>query len=345
MIKKLPKSILPSAAWKVVISLVFLFGLLGLSRLFTYSAKIQTNDDLYQKYFNDNYKIFAVNIPDDLNFSGEQVPIQDFEVRERIDREFLVNTYWQSSTLLLAKRSNRWFPVITPILKRNGIPEDFKYLAVVESGFMHGVSSKGAAGYWQFIPSTAKAYGLRVDDDIDERYHVEKSTEAACRFFKDSYKELKSWTLVAAAFNMGINGVQRQLIRQQVDNYYDLLLNEETARYVFRILAMKEILGNPRRYGFVFRKKDLYPAIPVKKVKIDTSITNLPAFAETQGINYKLLKYFNPWIRTDELKVKSDESFTLSLPGESVKDYSLLMRMADAEMGEPVIPTTETDSL
>jgi hypothetical protein len=345
VIKKLSKKLLPSAWWKIFISFIFLFGLLGMSRLFNYSAKIKTNDDLYQKYFNDNYKIFAVNVPDDLNFAGELVPLQDFEVRERIDREFLVNTYWQSSTLLLAKRSNRWFPVITPILKRNNIPEDFKYLAVVESGFLHGVSPKGAAGYWQFIPSTAKAYGLRVDDDIDERYHVEKSTEAACKYLNDSYKQLGSWTLVAAAFNMGISGVQKQLIRQQVTSYYDLLLNEETARYVFRILAMKEILSNPRRYGFVFRKKDLYPSIQTTKVKIDTTIKSLPSFAESQGLNYKLLKYFNPWIRTDELKVGANESFTLSLPHESVKDYELLLRMADAEMGEPAIPSTETDSL
>ena len=150
--------------------------MLGIVRIFNFSAKLQTNDDLYQKYFTDSYKVFAVNIPADLNFAGEQVPLQDFEVRERIDREFLVNTYWQSQTLLLAKRSNRWFPVITPILKRNGIPEDFKYLAVVESGFMHGVSGKGAAGFWQFIPTTAQAYGLTINDDIDERYHEEKST-------------------------------------------------------------------------------------------------------------------------------------------------------------------------
>lgn len=336
---------MPSAGWKILISLVFLFSLLGINRLFNYSARIETNDDLYQKYFNDNYKIFAVNIPADLNFAGEPVPLQDFEVRERIDREFLVNTYWQSSTLLLAKRANRWFPIITPILKRNGIPEDFKYLAVVESGFLHGVSSRGAAGYWQFIPGTAEAYGLRVDDAIDERYHVEKSTEAACKFFKEAYKNLQNWTLVAAAYNMGLTGVQRQLTRQQVKSYYDLLLNDETARYVFRVLAMKEILGNPRQYGFVFRKKDLYPQIPVKKVEVDTSIKNLPAYAEQLGLNYKLLKYFNPWIRTDELILKSGEKFILSIPDESVKDYNLLMRMADAEMPSSGIPYTESDSL
>ena len=345
MKKSIFKSMLPPAGWKILISLVFLFSLLGINRLFNYSAKISSNDDLYQKYFNDNYKVFAVTIPDDLNFSGESVPIHDFEVRERIDREFLVNTYWQSSTLLLAKRSNRWFPVITPILKRNGIPEDFKYLAVVESGFLHGVSSRGAAGYWQFIPSTAQAYGLRVDDQIDERYHVEKSTEAACRFFNESYQQLKSWTLVAAAYNMGLSGVQKQLIRQQVNSYYDLLLNDETARYVFRVLAMKEILSNPRRYGFIYRKKDLYPPIPVSKIQIDTSISNLPGFAEKLGLNYKLLKYFNPWIRTDDLIINQGEKFTLTIPAESVKDYQLLMRMADAEMAPSGIPTFDSDSL
>lgn len=345
MKKSFLKAILPPAGWKILISLVFLFALLGINRLFNYSARLSSNDDLYQKYFNDNYKVFAVNIPDDLNFSGESVPIHDFEVRERIDREFLVNTYWQSSTLLLAKRANRWFPVITPILKRNGIPEDFKYLAVVESGFLHGVSSRGAAGYWQFIPSTAQAYGLRVDDKIDERYHVEKSTEAACRFFKECHKQLNNWTLVAAAYNMGLSGIQKQLIRQQVGSYYDLLLNEETARYIFRVLAMKEILSNPRKYGFIFRKKDLYPPIPVTKLEIDSSISSLPAFAEKLGLNYKLLKYFNPWIRTDDLILNAGEKFTLSIPAESVKDYQLLMRMADAEMQPSGIPFSDSDSL
>jgi len=339
------KSFFSVTSWKVAISLFFLLGVLGLSRLFNYSAKLQSNDDLYQKYFNDNYKIFAVNIPEDLNFAGEPVPIQDFEVRERIDREFLVNTYWQSSTLLLAKRSNRWFPVISPILKRNGIPEDFKYLAVIESGFTLGVSSKGAAGFWQFIPSTAKANGLIVEDDIDERYHVEKSTEAACKYFKTLYSKFNNWTLVAAAYNLGENGVERQMIRQNAKSYYDLLLNEETGRYVFRILAIKEILSNPRRYGFVFRKKDLYPPIRTRTVKVDSSITSLPAFAESFGFKYKILKYFNPWLRSDELKNLDKVVYSITIPHESITDYDALLRMADAEMGPTSIPTTNTDSL
>jgi membrane-bound lytic murein transglycosylase D len=331
--------------WKVAISMVFLLGVLGLSRMFNYSAKMQNNDDLYQKYFNDNYKIFAINIPDDINFASEPVPIQDFEVRERIDREFLVNTYWQSSTLLLAKRSNRWFPVITPILKKNGIPEDFKYLAVIESGFTHGVSSKGAAGFWQFIPSTAIANGLVVEEEIDERYHVEKSTEAACKYFNQLYAKFHNWTLVAAAFNLGENGIERQLIRQNVSSYYDLLLNEETGRYVFRILAIKEILSNPRRYGFIFRKKDLYPPIKTQHIQVDSTIKNLPAFAETLGFNYKILKYFNPWLRSDELNNREKRVYILTIPHESIKDYDALLRMADAEMGPSSIPTITLDSL
>ena len=316
--------------------------MLGIVRIFNFSAKLQTNDDLYQKYFTDSYKVFAVNIPADLNFAGEQVPLQDFEVRERIDREFLVNTYWQSQTLLLAKRSNRWFPVITPILKRNGIPEDFKYLAVVESGFMHGVSGKGAAGFWQFIPSTAQAFGLTVNDEIDERYHVEKSTEAACQLFKDAYQSLHNWTLVAASFNIGLNGIQRQMIRQKTNNYYDLLLNEETSRYIFRVLAMKEILGNPRRYGFIYRKKDLYPPIPSQTIHVDTSITDLAGFAEQVGINYKLLKYFNPWLRIDALNNPEGKKYALKIPHKSVTNYDALMRMADAEMAPAAIPVSDT---
>lgn len=332
----------PGTVWKVMISMTFLFGTLGIVRLFNYSANSETNDDLYQKYFTNSYKVFSVNIPSDLNFAGEPVPLQDFEVRERIDREFLVNTYWQSQTLLLAKRANRWFPVITPILKRNGIPDDFKYLAVVESGFTHNVSGRGAAGFWQFIPSTAQAFGLVVNDEIDERYHVEKSTEAACQLLKEAHKTLGNWTLAAASFNIGINGLQRQLERQKASSYYDLVLNEETSRYVFRVLAMKEILGNPRRYGFIYRKKDLYPPLPSQNITVDTSITNLASFAEQVGINYKLLKYFNPWLRSDVLNNPDGKKYSIKIPHSSVKNYDALMKMAELEMSNPAIPVSDS---
>jgi membrane-bound lytic murein transglycosylase D len=328
---------LSSRSWKAFISMSFLLVFIGIIRLFTFSAKQEINDELYKKYFADNYKIFAVNIPADLNFAGEQVPLQDFEVRERIDREFLINTYWQSQTLLLIKRANRWLPLISSILKQHSIPEDFKYLAIVESGFAHGVSSKGAAGFWQFIPSTAQAYGLTINEEIDERYHVEKSTEAACKLFKDCYKSLGNWTLVAASFNIGLNGLQRQMNKQKATSYYDLLLNEETARYIFRVLAIKEIIKNPRQYGFIIRKKDLYPPILSQTIQVDSSITDMALFAEKAGINYKLLKYFNPWLRSDVLNNTEGKSYRVKIPHPSVKNYDELMRLAESETASPIM--------
>jgi len=324
--------------YKLLVAFGFVLILVGVIRIFSYSAQRSADDELYQKYFKDSYRIFSVNIPDNLNFAGEPVPIHDFEVRERIEREFLVNTYWQSQTLLFAKRANRWFPVIIPILKKHGIPEDFKYMALAESGFTHGVSTKGAAGFWQFIPGTAQSYGLTVSDEIDERYNVEKSTEAACRFLKEAYAEFKNWTLVAASYNIGLNGLTKQLERQRASSYYDLLLNEETSRYVFRMLSLKEILSNPRDYGFVIRKKDLYPPIPCTTIEVDSTITSLAAFAEQHAINYKLLKYFNPWLRTDQLLNPSKKKYSLKIPNPSVKNYEELIELDEIKSGKPAIP-------
>lgn len=321
---------IPGGFFKAIASLVLLLVVLGILRLFTFSGKVGSDDDLYQKYFKDHYRIYAVNIPHDLNFCGEPAPVEDFEVRERLDREFLVNTYWQSQTLLLIKRSNRWLPAISRILKKNGIPDDFKYLAVVESGFQLNVSPKGAAGFWQFIPSTAEAYGLVINDEIDERYHFEKATEAACKFFKESYKTFGNWTLVAASFNLGITGIQKQLERQKVKSYYDLLLNEETGRYLFRVLAMKEILSNPDRYGFVIRKKDLYPSLPGKIMVVDSGITSLPDFAQRLGTNYKMLKYYNPWLKTDKLSNPEKRRHSLLIPSENAQNYKALVKEAEA---------------
>jgi len=334
----------PSSFYKLLASITFLLVLIGVIRIFSYSTTPVTDDEKYGEYFREKYKIFSVNIPNDLNFSGEQVPLQDFEVRERIDREFLINTYWQSQTLLLAKRANRWFPVITPILKRNGIPEDFKYLMAVESGFTHGVSTKGAAGFWQFIPSTAEAYGLLINDEIDERYHVEKSTQAACRFLNESFKQFKNWTIVAASYNLGTNGMQRQLDKQKVSSYYDLLLNEETGRYIFRVLALKEILSRPDHYGFVVRKKDLYPSVPSTEITVDSTICDLTLFAEQQGLNYKLLKYFNPWLRSDKLTNPDAKKFRIRIPHKSVKNYDALMKLADEEVKAPALIEADTTS-
>jgi hypothetical protein len=329
---------IPVFVIKTLLSLTIMFGALGIIRLFSFYGRMEGEDEQYVKAFKEDYKVFAVNIPDNLTFAGEKVPVNDFDVRERLDREFLVNTYWQSQTLLLIKRANRWLPILSKILKSNGVPEDFKYLALVESGFTHQVSPKGAAGFWQFIPSTAKAYGLRVDDDIDERYHVEKATVAACKYFKDAYKQFNNWTLVAASFNMGTNGLAKQLERQQANNYYDLLLNEETSRYVCRVIAMKEIISNPKDYGFIFRQKDLYPPIPTTTIQVDSAITNLSSFAEANQINYKILKYFNPWIRSSSLQNDSKVSFEIKLPSPEFKDYDLLLKLAEAENSEEATP-------
>lgn len=332
----------PGRFIKLLISLATFLMLIGMLRIFSFAEKRTADDELYDKYFRDHYRIYAVNVPHDLNFAGEPVPMEDFEVRERLDREFLVNTYWQSQTLLLIKRSNRWLPQISRILKQNGIPDDFKYLAVAESGFQHNVSSKGAAGFWQFIPSTAEAYGLLINDEVDERYHFEKSTEAACRMFREAYQKFGNWTLVAASFNLGTNGLQRQIEKQKVNSYYDLLLNEETGRYVFRVLALKEILSNPNRYGFLVRKKDLYPPLPGKTVVVDSTISNLTQFAEQHQTNYKMLKVFNPWLRSDKLSNPDKRKFRIHIPNESVKNYKELIKEAEnLDAAQPVSDTTQ----
>lgn len=298
------------------------FLLLGILKLFSFSYNESKEDTSYQAYFNANYKVFGLNIPKNLNFANEKVPISDFAVRESFDRELLVNTYWQSQTLLMHKRANRWLPIIEPILKRNGIPDDFKYLAVVESGLTNVVSPAKATGYWQLLESTGTFYGLEINEEVDERYNLEKSTEAACKYFKEAYQRFNNWTLVAASYNMGIGGIESQLKKQKVNNYYDLLLNEETGRYIFRILAVKEILMHPKDYGFILRRKDLYSFIPTNKITIDSSISDLADFAINQNINYKILKIFNPWLRKNFLQNKEKKTYTISIPKKEFLNQS-----------------------
>lgn len=297
--------------------------LLSIIKLFVYSFSDSISDANYEDYFNTSYKVFSIRIPKNLNFAGEKTPIRDFSVREAMERELVINTYWQSQTLLLHKRANRWFPVIEPILKKNDIPDDFKYIPLIESQLTNVVSPQGATGFWQLVEPTAKQYGLEIREDVDERYNVVKSTEAACKYFKEAYKQFNNWTLVAASYNLGMTGVQSQLNRQKVNSYYDVLLTEETARYIYRLLAMKEIISRPKVYGFILRKKDLYPVIPTKKIVIDSSIHSLADFAITEGINYKYLKLFNPWLRTGSLINPEKKKYTLELPKNGNKFYDL----------------------
>jgi membrane-bound lytic murein transglycosylase D len=252
--------------------------------------------------------------PTSIDFAGEIAPLQINDVRERLDRELLINANLDATTLLIIKRANRVFPIIEPILAKYGVPDDFKYLAVIESGLVNAVSPAGARGVWQFMPVTAKEKGMEVNDIVDERYHLEKSTEAACKYLLEAKAKFGNWTLAAASYNGGMTGVTKQIEMQQVASYYDLMLNDETSRYVFRILALKEIMKDPAKYGFVIDVNELYVNLPSKIITVDTTITDLAAFAKSQGINYKILKIHNPWLRDKKLLNVSRKKYDLQIP-------------------------------
>jgi hypothetical protein len=271
--------------------------------------------------FSDHYQLFSPPIPDSLTFAGEEVPLDRLDVREALDRELLVNDYWQSNLLLLVKRANRWFPVMEPVLARNGVPDDFKYLALIESGLMNVVSPSKAAGFWQFLKATAQTYGLEVNDNVDERYDVVKATEAACAYLKDSKAKCGSWTAAAAGYNMGYGGYARAAAAQHTSSYWDLYLNAETARYVYRILAVKVIFQNPEQYGLRLRQRDLYPPLAYDTLLVDTAIADLRLFAIQQGTSYKWLKEANPWLRGTSLSNPSKKRYGLLLPQKGEMSY------------------------
>jgi hypothetical protein len=257
----------------------------------------------------------SVEIPNAAFFSEEKMPLNQFDVIEALDRELLSNAYFHSQTLRYIKLAPRYFSVIEPILKEKGIPDDFKYLAVAESGLNpRAVSPASATGFWQIMKGTAQQYGLEVNTEIDERYHVEKSTYAACDYMLDAYKKYGSWTLVAASYNAGMTGIQRQLTRQNADDYYNLLLVEETQRYVFRIVALKLILENPEQYNFVVAEKEKYPVIKTKDITINGAVTDFADFAKENGISYKMLKDFNPWLRDNNLTNTVRKKYIVKIP-------------------------------
>jgi membrane-bound lytic murein transglycosylase D len=252
--------------------------------------------------------------PEKADFCGEVTPLQILDVKERFDRELVTNVNLHGSTILILKRANRVFPIIEPILAKKGIPDDFKYLAVIESALINASSPAGAKGVWQFMPDTAREKGMEVSETVDERYSLEKSTEAACQYLNAAKNKLGSWSLAAASYNGGMAGISKQIEFQKVSNYYDLLLIEETHRYVFRILALKEIMKNPILYGFDTSKFELYPIIETKKIQIDSTITDLATFAKSQGVNYKTLKIYNPWLRDRKLDNKFQKVYQLEIP-------------------------------
>ena len=258
----------------------------------------------------------SFSLPEKLEFAGETVPLDNFDTRESLDRELLVNGYWQSRTLMVLKKSKRYFRVIEPVLKKYGVPDDFKYLCMAESGFENVVSPAKAAGVWQLLESTAREYGLEVNENVDERYNLEKSTEAACKYLLESYARYGNWTMAAATYNVGRNGLDNQIAKQSTNNYYDLLLNEETARYVFRLIAHKLITEDPDNYGFHLEEDDYYPVISTHQIKVDTAISNIALFARSQSTNYKIIKQFNPWLRQNALPDQTHKVYSINIPNE-----------------------------
>lgn len=281
-----------------------------------FSTTAVGTDEDHRRMFNDNYKIFSLTLPDNIDFCGEKVPLELLDVRERLDRELLVNTYWQSNSLLAHKRATRWFPVIETVLAREGVPDDMKYLALIESGLTNAVSPMGATGFWQFMKETAPKYGLEVGAEVDERYHVIKSTEAACRYLKENHAKYGSWSMAAASYNLGPGGLDKQVGRQKNGDYFALLLPDETSRYVFRILAAKEILRDPARYGFHLRQKDLYRPYRTRSVTVTGPVEDLADFAIRQGTDYKTLKLLNPWLRDVKLTNAKGKTYEVLLPAE-----------------------------
>lgn len=295
-----------------IVRLFTLIGVIAITSLFIKGIDKAKSEP--PKSTSDKYEIQALELPENLNLAGERVPIERQHIRERMDRELLVNTYWQSNGLLLLKRANKYFPILEPLLKEYGLPDDFKYLAVAESALIDETSSVGAAGMWHFMKNTGKEYGLEINQNVDERYHIEKSTKVAAQYLIKAKERFGSWTLAAAAYNAGNYGVSRRLEAQGVTSYYDAFLPNETERYVLRIIALKEVLSNPRKYGFKFEEKDLYTMEKTRTIKVDSAITNIALFAKNFGLNYKELKLHNPWLRQNKLNNRSQKVYEIKIP-------------------------------
>ena len=262
-------------------------------------------------------KTVTVELPDSLSFAGESIPMSILDVQERLDRELHINTYWHNNSIFIMKRANRWLPQIEKILAEEGVPDDFKYLAIIESGLLNVTSPAQAVGFWQFLKPTAKELGLEVTREVDERYHPLKATKAACAYLNNAHDKFGSWTLAAASYNMGMSGLQKRLDEQRVQSYFDLLLNEETSRYVFRILAAKELLSQPEAYGFDIPERHLYQQEQLVEVEVSESIDDLVQYALDLGINYKILKKHNPWLRRKSLTVGKGKQYLITIPANA----------------------------
>ncbi len=256
----------------------------------------------------------SFTLPDSMTFASEHVPMEQPDVMERLDRELHINSYWHNNTIFLLKRSGRWFPEIESILKEEGIPDDFKYLTTIEGSLRNDVSPRNAVGFWQIRKATGKELGLEITSEVDERYDPIKSTWAACKYLNKAKNKFGNWTMVAASYNRGMAGMSRAIKNQEEENYYNLLLNQETSRYLFRILAIKEIFENPSKYSFDISEEHMYKPYSIHYLEVNKTVDDLVAFSKENGITYKTLKYYNPWLRKDKLTVRKGKSYQIALP-------------------------------
>lgn len=306
---------------KVHLSLIYVLLALCLSlALFAVFSENQMRGKLGLTSFSRGQKdsVALYELPAELSFAGEKVPLEQADVVERLERELYVNAYWESNLILLFKRSKKYLPEIERLLQEQGVPNDFKYLAIAESGLLNASSAAGAKGYWQILEETGKEYGLEITETVDERYHLEQSTLAAAAYLKKAYQKFGDWTAVAASYNMGQSGFSKRQEEQFLRNYYALYLNEETSRYLFRILAFKLLFENPKAFGYHLQEKDYYSLPEFREIEVTTDLPDLAIWAKEQGSSYKYIKRFNPWLRAQELQVKKGKRYTILLPNREV---------------------------
>lgn len=311
---------------KLSIAAIILASLAIAGEAFIFSSRKEDSEQLHAKAIKSDYRIYAPTIPDTLYFCGERVPLNLWYVREGLDRELVSNMYYQSSTLFNIKRATRVFPTIERILKEENVPLDFKYLCVIESNLQNATSPAGAQGYWQFMKTTGQKYGLEINDEIDMRNDLEASTRAACKYLKYLKHRLGNWTNAAAAYNCGEGGLEKRLTNQQQKSYYDLLLNRETQRYIYRILALKLIMQHPQDYGYFVRRCDTYPELPYEEVELSGKDVDLVQFAIDHGTSYKMLRTMNPWLTTDKLKNKGGNTYKVRIPTKKGTEYNTIVK-------------------
>lgn len=301
---------------KVNIGKAALGTLLLLSAGFIITLLVSADDqqNAATDYEEGTYAASSWDLPETVSFAGEELPLQNFDTHESLDRELNATAYRHGSTILTMKRAGRYFPEIEKILKENGIPDDFKYLACAESDLSNVVSPSGATGFWQIMENTGKEFGMTINKEVDDRYNLQQSTLFACRYFRTAYERYGSWTMAAASYNNGFSGLDEQVDMQKETNYYNLLLNDETARYLFRIAALKLVMSEPLKYGLEITPEDLYMPVPYTEVKVDTTVTSFEQFSRQFDTNYKMLKFLNPWLRKPFLTNDDGREYIIRVP-------------------------------